>query len=1125
MMLHPTNGPKSCAKGVRKISQESAVVPGRKSSALVEHSPSDAYELNDVQQIWNTLTKNIPAGINHYNVPWMKTQRKGLVRPRKLLNVGYFNVLTLKSDVNQTELSLDMKHFNIDICCMSECRIDGDTLLKTPVPDDDSVITVRCSGWTGQEDNGYTSKGTGGVGLAMNRLAANAMMSWHPTSGRVCAGRFESDVSTNKRQKRKRGLFVVSVYAPTEAAPQTHKTRFYEDLRETLLMRQPGDITIIAGDLNAALGPLQPAEIGSVGGSCSLKYANNSEQTVVQRSANGQALIDWCAMNRMWLASTAFRHKRVHTATFRPNTGTAMRQIDHLMIDKRWRSSVTNVRSHWGTHRASYHALVVASIVLRFVSPQRTIRHIKSNVQRLRSPEIRDAYAEKVIETLPNIAETDGTTAWSNLQRTMTQAAQQVCGIVKGQRVQSYMSERTIGLITNRRNVKRSTAQWRQLCTDIKNSAKEDRNLHWAEKTREIREAADVNDMHKLFDLCSRLCGRRTKSTIDGHIMSSDGTIICDSNDKMSAWRNHFQQQFNAPPATRPLDAVAGMNCTVDASPPTKEELCLAVKKLKIRKAPGPDDIASEMWRAAPPIVIEHLKSICAWVWKEGRVPAQWGSSICVPIFKKGNKQQCANYRGISLLCSVTKIIETVIGNRLHEWRERVAREQQAGFRSGRGCADHIFTLQQLLQTRNAFKQPTAVAFLDIKGAFDSVDRLQLWTALEKIGIPDPLTAVLKALYEVQETTIRVYNELSPPFTPKSGVWQGAVLSPTLFAITMDVICSETCRLVPECGIKMTAKNGTLDSFDSLEFADDIAVMADDEQKLQSFLNHIIVAAERFGLRFAPQKCAVMCNNWPNEPNITMNGVQIPRVDAFKYLGVRFTPTGSTDEEVGRRLQLAAAAFSSMGKIWYNQNIDRRIRVMLYEACVRSVLLYGCHAWTLKSTIIQKIRAFDNTRLRRIMNVWWHEMRTNRSVQTAAFKERVATHGDIETIVKRRQLRWIGHVLRMPPDRLPRRAMMCYAANEWKRPPGGRLTTWRKMTHEMLDDSVKDNRGRKDYSTKHFARENYVQFFELLSTATADRSKWRSTVEQLVTGKNVNITIMGSDGPRGPAGYALRARR
>ncbi|TNN07774.1 hypothetical protein EWB00_007528, partial [Schistosoma japonicum] len=78
-------------------------------------------------------------------------------------------------------------------------------------------------------------------------------------------------------------------------------------------------------------------------------------------------------------------------------------------------------------------------------------------------------------------------------------------------------------------------------------------------------------------------------------------------------------------------------------------------------------------------------------------------------------KSSCDNHRGISLTNIVSKLLASIILRRLTRAREEQTRENQAGFRPGRGCIDHIFTLRQVLEHRHTFRRPTIVVFLDLK--------------------------------------------------------------------------------------------------------------------------------------------------------------------------------------------------------------------------------------------------------------------------------------------------------------------------------------------------------------------------------------------------------------------------
>ena len=125
-------------------------------------------------------------------------------------------------------------------------------------------------------------------------------------------------------------------------------------------------------------------------------------------------------------------------------------------------------------------------------------------------------------------------------------------------------------------------------------------------------------------------------------------------------------------------------------------------------------------------------------------------------------------------------MLSGLILRRLINHREGQTRENQCGFRPGRGCIDHIFTLRRILEQRRCFEQPTIVDFFDLKSAFDSVDRQALWRCLSIKGVPSKFLNLLMTLYNNSRGHVKVYGELSPKFITSSGVRQGCPLSPFL---------------------------------------------------------------------------------------------------------------------------------------------------------------------------------------------------------------------------------------------------------------------------------------------------------------------------------------------------------
>ena len=109
-----------------------------------------------------------------------------------------------------------------------------------------------------------------------------------------------------------------------------------------------------------------------------------------------------------------------------------------------------------------------------------------------------------------------------------------------------------------------------------------------------------------------------------------------------------------------------------------------AVQSLKKGKSAGVDNILAELVQAGGEDVITALTTICNKIWQTGEWPTLWTQSLVITLPKKGNLQQCQNYRTISLISRPSKVMLKIIVNRLKPQAEKIITEEQAGFRAGR---------------------------------------------------------------------------------------------------------------------------------------------------------------------------------------------------------------------------------------------------------------------------------------------------------------------------------------------------------------------------------------------------------------------------------------------------------
>ena len=173
------------------------------------------------------------------------------------------------------------------------------------------------------------------------------------------------------------------------------------------------------------------------------------------------------------------------------------------------------------------------------------------------------------------------------------------------------------------------------------------------------------------------------------------------------------------------------------------------------RKAPGCDGIPIEFLKSGGDEVIRVMTNLFNSIWKMKTWPNDWKKSIYVPIYKKGDKKECGNYRTIALISHASKILLRVLQKRPKAFLIPELPIEQAGFRRGRGTRDHISNLRWLMERARDNQRELFMCFIDYKKAFDCVDHQRLWNTLKGMGVPEHLIVILSNLYTNQEATIR----------------------------------------------------------------------------------------------------------------------------------------------------------------------------------------------------------------------------------------------------------------------------------------------------------------------------------------------------------------------------------
>jgi hypothetical protein len=283
-------------------------------------------------------------------------------------------------------------------------------------------------------------------------------------------------------------------------------------------------------------------------------------------------------------------------------------------------------------------------------------------------------------------------------------------------------------------------------------------------------------------------------------------------------------------------------------------EVSKAIRKLRNGKAVGVDRVVGEVLRNGGEWMEKSVWKLCDVVFQSAELPAAWMRAVKVPVRKKGSGEEFEHYRGCTVLSVVGKVFGMVVEARLREFCESrgLLSEYQFGFRVGRACRDPLFVVTELLERRGG--ERVFAGFLDVAKAYDCVWRDGMWARLREIGVRGKMLRVIMALYAKNEVGVRVGGVVHEWYEEMTGLRQGCVVSPLLFAIYVNDLPKE----MEERGGGGVRVGGKW--VRCLMFADDVILVAETKEGLQrSFeVAEWFARRWRFSYNFGPDKTAVV---------------------------------------------------------------------------------------------------------------------------------------------------------------------------------------------------------------------------------------------------------------------------
>jgi len=396
--------------------------------------------------------------------------------------------------------------------------------------------------------------------------------------------------------------------------------------------------------------------------------------------------------------------------------------------------------------------------------------------------------------------------------------------------------------------------------------------------------------------------------------------------------------------------------------PPTYDQVTNVIRKMKSSGSPCPLDQISIICFKRCPYLRTYLTDIISNVWSSGSVPSEWKKACTILIHKKGETNNPANFRPITLESIPLKVFTSCLRNSIFSFLSKnnlIEHKIQKGFTPGiSGTLEHTAQMAHIINKARIKQRSVVITLLDLKNAFGEVHHNLIQSVLSYHHVPDQIQNMVKSLYSDFQTSI-ITSDFSTPFiTVGRGVLQGDCLSPLLFNMCFNTFIQ---HIKDDRYRQFGFSFSLLNPLHWFQFADDAAVVSSLESENQHLLNRFALWCEWSDMLIRVDKCCtfgikkIISKSVQYLPKLIINNELIPCVkigECFKYLGRYFDFQMSNESHKTELTNLIDTLMTDID----NKPLHPKNKLLLYSRYVLSKISWHFTVCDLSKTwVIQNI--------------------------------------------------------------------------------------------------------------------------------------------------------------------------